>query len=421
MKVYLNQNFLLTYSASFISLFGSKLLMISYVAFVFSETRSATLSAAVFATDWVANLFVGLLGAQYIDRMNAKTLLIAFNAVAALVTLLFLPFSGARYFAAALGIIFVRALLNSGVTNTRVKALVQFFDAEETDLYSPVFNSSMPIAIALAGATGTIILKFVGFAVVVWIDAITFAISALLITFARPNAERLRESMSNAGEKWQASRIKEAFQIIGRDANLMLAVFYIILSVTSFQATYEVLATTMPQAWYGMGKSGTAVFFLLESIAVTGGMFCYQFLVRRAIVNEANQRRFTWASAAGATALYLSLPLFRGSVVLAAIAFFLIVLVAEFLWAHGFKRIVANSPQDKIVAVVGVQTAMGYTLMGVFAFIFSAGVDHLGITGSIVLNVVGVVVLVACWEMLMKARYTTAPETRAISTENVGR
>jgi hypothetical protein len=59
--------------------------------------------------------------------------------------------------------------------------------------------------------------------------------------------------------------------------------------------------------------------------------------------------------------------------------------------------------------------------MGVFAFIFSAGVDHLGITGSIVVNVVGVVVLVACWETFMKARYTTGPETTAISTEGVGR
>src|SRR4029079_17206857 len=93
MNEYRNRNFLLTYAASFISLFGSKLLMMSYVAYVYAASSSAALASIVFAAEWTCSLVVGLFGTRFIDRQNAKHLLIKLNAIAAVVTLSFAFFT----------------------------------------------------------------------------------------------------------------------------------------------------------------------------------------------------------------------------------------------------------------------------------------------------------------------------------------
>ncbi|GGO93677.1 MFS transporter [Wenjunlia tyrosinilytica] len=406
MKLYLHRNFLLSFAASFISLFGSKLLMISYVAYVYRESGSATLAAVVFAADWTANLFIGLLGAQYIDRQNAKQLLVWLNVVAAGVTLVFLGFSDPDLFAYAIGIIFARALLNSAVNNARVKALVQFFTKKETDLFSPVFNASLPIAMAVAAATGAFILKFVEFNVVVYIDSATFLTAAALMLLVKPNEERTRESIRTArgAAETKLRGIRNAFGIIARDESIASAVFYIILSVTAFQATYETLITVIPQVWYGKGESGTALFFTFESVAVMTGVFLYQYLNRRGFITDRNERTLNLAVVVVITALYALVPLFEGNVYLCLVAFSLMVVGGELIWVHQFKQMIAKAPAAKVSSVLGLQTAMGYSLMGVFATVFSWGLDGLGIGSTIYVNIALVALLVAGWELPRRAR-----------------
>ncbi|MFB7667700.1 MFS transporter [Kitasatospora sp. NPDC056138] len=421
MGVYLNRNFLLSYAASFISLFGSKLLMISYVAFVFGETGSATLASAVFAADWIANLFVGLLASHRIDRSDARKLLLWLNLTAAAVTALFLACLSPDRFPVAVGVIFTRALLNSAVNTARVKALVQFFDREQTDLYSAVFNSSLFIAIAVAGAVGTFILHFVGMATVVVIDLSTFLIAAALFALVRPNTARIAEARSpEGGRQGVAEGIRTAARIILRSPVVSSAVFYIVLSVSAFQATYEVLITAVPQLWFSMGESGTALFFTAESLAVIAGLFLYQYLSRRGLVPETRQRALNLAVAAAATLLYAALPLARGSLALTLAVFVGMVLGCEVIWAHQYKRLIAHTPDAKVSSVVGLLSAAGYSLMAVFGFAFSWAMDRLGSGWAIGLDLLLIALTVTGWELSQRTSRQGSPREESVRPAGTG-
>jgi len=408
MNVYRNRNFLLTYAASFISLFGSKLLMMSYVAYVYAASASAALASIVFAAEWMCSLVIGLFGTQFIDRRNAKYLLIKLNAIAALVTLSFAFFTAIDNFRYAIAIIMLRALLSHAVSSARIKALVQFFSKEETDLFSPVFNSSLFIAIALAYAVGIFIQTVVSFTVIVVIDSATFLVAAGLFALVRPNAERLAESTraSHAAAGHRFDHLKQALSSIARNRNLSSAVFYIILSVTAFQATYEIVMTTVPQIWFGQGRAGTALFFMFESIFVTAGAFLYQFLNRRGFITDSNQHALNLGTVAFAVSVYLLVPQFQHHLYTTLIVINVMVVAIELVWTHQFKQMISNTASAQIATVTGVQMAMGYTLMGVFAFTFSVIADRWGITNAIYMNVLLTIVLVAGWELLVRGRNT---------------
>ncbi|MBT2364207.1 MFS transporter [Streptomyces sp. ISL-10] len=412
MGVYLNRNFLLSYVASFISLFGSKLLMISYVAFVYGETGSATLASAVFAADWIANLFVGLLATRYIDRADARRLLVALNVVAAAVTLLFLAALSPRMFPLAVGVVFARALLNSAVNAARVKALVQFFDEEQTDTYSTVFNSSLFLAIAAAGAVGSFVLSFVDLGTVVLLDVATFLLSAVLFALVRPNRQRIAATRrESAGVKENVvANLRSAAVVIARSPVISSAVFYIVLAVTALQATYEVLITAVPELWFGMGSSGMAVFFTAEWLAVFAGVFVYQYLSRRGKVPERLQGRLTVALIGFATLMYAVLPLAQGSLGPALAVFVLLVFAGEVVWAHQYKRLISHSPDSRVSSVVGLLTAVYYSLMAVSGFAFSRGMDTIGVEWSIGIDVAVIAVLVVGWEYAaLRRRRRPAP------------
>lgn len=412
MRIYGNRNFLLTYIASFISLFGSKLLMMSYVAYIYQASESATLASMVFAAEWTSSLAIGLFGARYIEGQNAKHLLVKLNLGAALVTLSFALFTAPEDYKFALGVIAVRALLSHAVSSARIKALVQLFSKEETDLFSPIFNSSLFIATALAGAVGIFIQTKVSFAVIVVIDAATFLVAAALISMARPNAERLAESLAGAAPKKgdRFSHLKEAFGTIAGNRSLASAVFYIILSVTAFQATYELVMTTIPQIWFGLGRGGTALFFTFESVFVTGGSFFYQYLSRRGIINDRNQAALNLLAIGVGALIYLLLPQLRGNLYATLVVFNVMVVAVELIWTHQFKQMIANSPSSRVASVTGVQMAMGYSLMGVFAFLFSLAADRWSVTSAIYVNVAVIALLVCGWELVGSAR-GAAPAT----------
>jgi hypothetical protein len=367
----------------------------------------------------VTCLAVGLFGARHIDRMNARHLLIGLNVVAAFVTLLFVNFTSPELYPYAIAIIIARALLSHAVNASRIKALVQFFTKEETDTFSPVFNSSLFIATALAGAVGIYILKFIDFTTVIYIDSATFLIAAGLFSFVKPNKQRLEESNEAArGEMARGlAHIKSSFGVIANNNTLASSVFYIILTVTSFQATYEILMTIIPQVWFKLGKSGTALFFTFESVFVTLGAFLYQYLNRRGHITETNQRVLNLATLAFATVTYLFISRLQNHLYLCLIVFNVMVIGVELLWTHHFKQMIAHIPPAKLAAVTGLQTAMGYSLMGVFTFVFSRGVDRLGISTAMYLNILFLALLVGGWELLMKLR--TARATASVEANDV--
>jgi hypothetical protein len=414
-SLYLSRNFLLAYAAAFISLFGSKLVMLSYLAYIFDATGNALAASVLFAAEWGTCLLVGVLGARLIDRANAKRLLVILNVAAAAVTLTFVAFTSVADYPFAVAIIVARALLSHAMTFARIKALVQLFTRQETDIVSGIFNSSLFMATATAGAVGVLLLKYTDFATIVCLNSALFLLAALLFACTRPDRRRLEESTARSGSTTSPTGERpfaEAFRIITGNRALSTAVFYMIIAGTSFQATYEVLITTVPQVWFGLGKPGTALFFTLESVFVTLGSFLYQVLLHRRFITEQNQARLNLSTLLFAAATYLAVSLFRHQLYVCLAFFNAMVIATELVWTHQFRQMIACAPAEKVASVSGLQMATGYTLMGMFALGFSALVNLLGIRTAMWLNVLLLVLLVAGWERFARAGAPRAAANR---------
>src|SRR5262249_40207838 len=154
-------------------------------------------------------------------------------------------------------------------------------------------------------------------------------------------------------------------------------------------------------------RSGTALFFTFESIFVTVGSFLYQFLSRRGLIADSSQHMFNLGTVAFAAVVYLMVPQFQHQLYLTLVVINVMVVAVELIWTHQFKRMIAHPASSQVAAVTGVQMAIGYTLMGVFAFLFSLMVDHWGTTNAIYVNVLLMTILVAGWEVLDRSRNST--------------
>jgi MFS family permease len=189
--VFRKRDFTLLWLAQFISTAGSALTDLAAGILVFQLTNSALAVGLALMATAVPSLLVGVVAGVFVDRYDRKRIMLASNAVQAILVAL-IPF----VISANVVWIYAIILLNAGVK--------QFFDPANqsmipdiaTDEELTAANSLMQIAsfgsnaIGFAGA-GLLAAAF-DIRWAFWLDALTFVISGLLIAgvHTRPNAPR---------------------------------------------------------------------------------------------------------------------------------------------------------------------------------------------------------------------------------------
>ena len=408
--VYSNRNFWLTWSAMLASRFGSTLLTLAFAAHVYFELEDAVRTASIFVVDWAVTLLVVFAGAPQADRADARRFLIRLDLAAAGVTGLFVFCLSPSLFPLALLVLGMRSFLMKTMLAARMRAMFQFFDKEQRDLFTPVINSGYYLALGLAGVTGVMLLAETAMPWVVAVDVATFLLSAVLFALVRPVAggdaapvpkgplgHHLRTTLTTVGETLRTI------------PSLADAVFYIIVVAGFFQGTFEVLIISLPQQWFELEHAGAAAYYTLFSLGTLAGALVYQYLKRRHWLG--NERGTTAVAALSACMLYLAVAFSANSVLLNAMCFLAMIVCFEAAWTHQLTRIVRYAPENVVARVTAVQNAVGYCFMALVALAAGALINRVGMAPAILLTVGCFALTCSVWEL----RHRFGPRRPAVS------
>lgn len=402
--VYRNGNFWLTWSAMLASRFGSALLTLAFAAQVYFERGDAVRTASILVVNWIVTFLVVFAGAPQADRADARRFLIRLDLAAAGVTTLFVFCLAPSRFPLALLVLGLQSFLSRIMLAARMRAMFQFFDREQRDLFTPVINSGYYLALGLAGVTGMMFLEEkTAMTWIVAVDVATFLLSAILIALVRPvvtedagpgSTVPLRRDLHGT-----LTAVRETLRGIPQVAE---AVFYIIVVAAFFQGTFQVLIISLPQQWFGLQHKGAAAYYTVFSLGTVAGSMIYQHLKRRQRL--ANERATTTSTGLAASMLYLAVAFSTNNVVINAIFFLAMIVFFEMAWTHQLARIVRYTPEEVVARVTAVQNAVGYSCMALLALAAGALIDHVGEAPTIVLTVGCFALVCGVWELCHRRR-----------------
>lgn len=206
----MNKNIVYLWLADSTSIFGSAIYVLALTLLSFEFTNSALGAGAVLFTSVIPYFFLGIIGGVVSDRVNRKTLMLVCDILRGLLTLS-IPI------AYVYDVLTVQQLVITSVLITCLRAF--FFPAnqasvpilvdkkEDLNKVNSYMGSTQNLSIMLGPSLGGVLLLFdLNVSQLLYIDALSFFISAIFILFIKfPKVETL------PGEK-KPSILSDAFQ-----------------------------------------------------------------------------------------------------------------------------------------------------------------------------------------------------------------
>jgi MFS family permease len=161
------------------SLVGDQLARVALSVLVFKDTGSATLTAIAYALTFVPALLGGALLGGIADRLPRRGVMIVCDAARAVVLgLMALPFLP---IGVVCGLLVIAVLLASPFSAARVAILPQIFPDDRFLVGQALRGITQQVAQLVGFAAGGIVIAAIGARAGLAFDAVTFAISALII------------------------------------------------------------------------------------------------------------------------------------------------------------------------------------------------------------------------------------------------
>lgn len=184
-EVLREKEFVKMLAANIINRFGDSIDSIAFTWLVYLLTGSASWSAVIFGINQIPTIFLQPIAGAYIEKKNKKQVMVVTDIIRGLCVL-----SIAVLFYLELlqpWMLIITSLLISSAEAFRIPAssavLVQILKKEELD-FGISLNSSVSRAVELVGlGLASFIIAQLGIAAAIFIDAVTFAGSALIIIF----------------------------------------------------------------------------------------------------------------------------------------------------------------------------------------------------------------------------------------------
>lgn len=226
-------------TANAISMVGNVLTMIAIPWFVLQTTGSATQTGITGFFSILPVVLAGLLGGVLIDRLGYKRTSIiadlASGVTVALIPLMF--FTVGLQFWQLMVLVFCGALLDAPGSTARaalipeLAALADMPIERATSLNHIVERSSRLIGAPLAG----LLIALMSTANVLWLDAISFLVSALIVVFI-VRVPRIKAPETARGQYW--AELRDGLRFLRRD-HLLLALICTIMLTNGLDAAYS--------------------------------------------------------------------------------------------------------------------------------------------------------------------------------------
>ncbi len=302
------------YVANGVSLTGNVMALTAIPWFVLQTTGSASKTGTVAFFSFLPVVLASFLGGALIDRLGSKRMSILADVMSG-VTVAMIPLlhaMGHLSFPALVALVFLGALLDTPGMSARSALVPTLADRagwsleRATGVTATVERGSRLAGAPLAG----VLIALGGPIAVLWIDAATFAISALVVLLAVPSHAR----PSRVPGSRYLMEIKEGFAFLRRDRPL--AAIAKLLVVTNFlDAWTSVLLIVYAARVYGTAVSLGAVIGAFGAGSMFGAI-----LFSRIGTRFARHRLFGWCFLAF-TIKYPALAVFPPLGVLMAFAF----------------------------------------------------------------------------------------------------
>ncbi|HET9223248.1 MAG TPA: MFS transporter [Roseiflexaceae bacterium] len=231
-------------AANTISLIGSALTAIALPWFVLQTTGSAALTGLAGFFVMLPGFVAGIFGGTLVDRLGYKHASIIADVVSG-VGVALIPFlyqTVGLAFWQLLALVFLGSLLGIPGTTARRALLPELADIAGTRLerVNGSFEAIQHLAYLLGPPLAGILIVWLGAGNVLWIDAATFAASAIIVALAIPSA-LVRVQAAATGR--YLSALGEGFRFLKRD-RLLLSIA-VTLAITNFFGN-TLLAVILP-------------------------------------------------------------------------------------------------------------------------------------------------------------------------------
>jgi MFS family permease len=176
-----NRKYFLVWSAALISNVGDWMLSIGLPIYVLVLTGSVLLTSLTLMTFFVPNLLFGSLAGVFVDRWNRKRTMVITNVLQALglAPLLFVTSADTIWLVYASA--FVESTLSLFFTPAESALLPQIVDEQHLIAANSLASVSSSLARLVGPAVGGLVIAAWSLGGVIWIDAASFVIAALLI------------------------------------------------------------------------------------------------------------------------------------------------------------------------------------------------------------------------------------------------
>jgi MFS family permease len=187
--------------AQILSVAGDQLARVALTVLVYQRTHSAALTAVTYAISYVPWLIGGFALSGLADRIPRRTVMVSCDvARAALVTAMALP--GMPLWA-MVTLLFAVTLLDAPFKAARAAMIADVLDGDRYVLGTAVTQITIQTGTVSGFAIGGVVVGFLGIRTALVADAVTFAVSALMVRYgvqARPAAAAAGAGQAGPGQ-----------------------------------------------------------------------------------------------------------------------------------------------------------------------------------------------------------------------------
>lgn len=275
-KVILKQKeYLKLFFANLVSRFGDSIDVIAFTWLVYQITGSASWSAIIFGINQLPSIFIQPLAGPLVERMNKRKIMVITDIIrgvsVSLIAILFLLDMLNPY------LLMVITFINSSVEAFRLPAgmaiLPKILDMNYYEYGSSISQTSSRIVemIGLAAAGG--IIAFFGIHTAIIIDAVTFFLSAFIISFIK-----YTESIKSSIEKnTYFTELKEGF-IYVKSNNIIFTVCIFCVLLNAFIVPMNSLQAPLVQEVFSGNIALLSTFSFTLSFGMIIGSLLYPII-----------------------------------------------------------------------------------------------------------------------------------------------
>ena len=304
--------------ATIVSLVGSQITVIALPWYVLSTTGSAAKAGLVGFATLLPGLVVGLFGGVFVDRLGFKRVSIVADIVSG-IGIVAIPltalFTGLAFWQLLL-FVFIGSLLKVPAL-TAHRSMVPELAAHAgmpLDRVNALFESFQYLALLLGTPLAGLLVAGLGAENVLWLNAATFAFSAILVAIAIPSALFARQQFESSG---YLNDVLSGLRFIRRDELLWPMV---ILLACANAVSSSITGVVLP--WYAKDAFGSAASLGVIMAATGAGGFLGSTLY--GVWNSRLPRPAVWAAGFLLAPLEFWIFTVSPSVAVLVVAFFLV-------------------------------------------------------------------------------------------------